>query len=297
VTKKSGRITMTRGAAGAPRTLILFLSLSLLLCWNAPVGGAHATEVAPTADTDPSPDRVVLLHGLSRTARSMRHLRAALSKDGYLVENIGYPSSKRPIEELADYLEERLEGCCSADEGKLHFVTHSMGGILVRYYTATRAIPNLGRVVMLSPPNGGSELIDAWLKIPVVREGIGPSRGQLGTDASSLPQQLGPVEFELGIIAGDRSLNPLYSWLIPGQDDGKVSVERAKVSGMTDFLVVPHSHTFIMKSPEVIEQARRFLREGSFDHDDADGEEPDINADERDAEGVPAPPTLHGSAY
>jgi pimeloyl-ACP methyl ester carboxylesterase len=214
----------------------------------------------------------------------MRHLRRALSKDGYVVENIGYPSTKQSIEELADYLEEKLQSCCAPEEGRLHFVTHSMGGILVRYYTATRDVPNLGRVVMLSPPNGGSELIDAWRKIPVVRNGIGPSRGQLGTDPSSLPQRLGPVEFDVGIIAGDKSLNPIYSWLIPGKDDGKVSVERAKVSGMTDFIVVPHSHTFIMKSEAAIEQTRHFLREGSFDH----GEAP---AADEDALWIP-----HGSA-
>ena len=149
---------------------------------------------------------------------------------------------------------------------QVHFVTHSMGGIITRFYLKDNKIKNLGRVVMLSPPNQGSELTDS-LKNNVnifFRFFTGPAGQQLGTEPSSIPNQLGPVNFELGVITGNATLNPLYSYLIPGEDDGKVSVERAKVKGMKDFLVVPHSHTFIMNSDEVREQIVYFLEYGQF---------------------------------
>ena len=145
-------------------------------------------------------------------------------------------------------------------------MTHSFGGLALRYYLETRPLPNLGRVVMLGPPSGGSELADLLRRIPLARDIAGPVRRSLGTDSESLAARLGPVRFELGVIAGNRSLNPLFSWIIPGPDDGMVSVQRARVSGMTDFLVVPRTHSFIMRSREVIAQTATFLATGRFDH-------------------------------
>ena len=269
-------------ASVAVAILILVLPAAVVLTFapsapQARAGEDPSTPANPAAAANPaSPtpapvddrDVVVLLHGLARTPRSMRKLEKELTKAGYRVENIGYPSTKHPIEELAELLHERLLECCASRGGKLHFVTHSMGGIVLRLYAATRTIPDMGRAVMLSPPNSGSELVDAWKKIPFARKGIGPSRGQLGTDPDSVPRTIGPVDFEVGVITGDRSLIPFFSWLIPGPDDGMVAVERARVEGMVDFLVVPHTHTFIMNSGGVIDQTKRFLREGSFEHDD-----------------------------
>src|SRR5207245_2058137 len=183
-------------------------------------------------------ETVVLLHGLGRSPRSMRRLETALARSGYRVVNVNYPAGKMPIETIADLLDARLADCRGADRARVDFVTHSYGGIVLRYYLATRPFPNLGRVVMLGPPSAGSELADLLRRIPLVRSVAGPARLSLGTGPDSLPARLGPVHFELGIIAGNRSLNPLSSWLIPGPDDGMVSVERAKVPGMTDFLVV-----------------------------------------------------------
>ncbi len=190
---------------------------ALILALSAP--HAHARDDSSATPT-PAPvderDVVVLLHGLARTPRSMRKLEKELTRTGYLVENIGYPSTRHPIEELTELLHERLLECCASRGGKLHFVTHSMGGIVLRLYVASRTIPEMGRVVMLSPPNSGSELVDAWKKIPIARKGIGPSRGQLGTDPDSVPRTIGPVDFEVGVITGDRSMIPFFSWLIPG---------------------------------------------------------------------------------
>ena len=211
---------------------------------------------------------VVLIHGLGRTDLSMLRLEAELTERGYAVVNIDYPSTQHSIEQLAmEDLPPQIERCCRGTDKKVHFVTHSMGGIVLRYYLAEHEMMNLGRVVMLSPPNQGSEIADWVAENEFLQRILGPSAEQLGTGPESLPNQLGPVNFELGIIAGNRTLNPIFSRMIPGADDGKVSVERAKVEGMNDFLVVPHSHTYIMMSDDVIEQVAYFLAHGEFRHD------------------------------
>ncbi len=211
-------------------------------------------------------DHAVLLHGLGRTSRSMRALEGNLSGLGFRVINVNYPSTKYPIEYLAEYVGKTIHQCCTdcTDEERIHFVTHSLGGIVLRYYLKENQLHNLGRVVMLSPPNQGSELVDNLRDNILFKIVTGPSGQQLGTDSSSVPITLGPVDFELGIIAGNRSLNPIFSHLIPGEDDGRMSVERSKVEGMADFLIVPHAHPFIMNSPEVIEQTVYFLEHGRF---------------------------------
>lgn len=139
-----------------------------------------------------------------------------------------------------------------------------MGGILVRHYLSKNHLENLGRVVMLSPPNQGSEAVDRLSSVPGFYFLNGPSGRQLGTLKNSLPKKLGPANFEVGIITGSRSINLFLSWLIPRKDDGKVSIESAKLEGMTDFLVLPHTHVFIMKSDGVIDQILYFLKKGRF---------------------------------
>ncbi|HEV8702794.1 MAG TPA: alpha/beta fold hydrolase [Candidatus Polarisedimenticolia bacterium] len=212
-------------------------------------------------------ETVVLLHGLGRSPQSMERLGRRLEARGYRVVSVAYASRHESVEAIARHLDIELARRCPERAVRVHFVTHSLGSIVVRYYIKHHRPANLGRVVMLGPPNGGSELVDLMRRIPIVRHHMGPSRGQLGTDSSSLPARLGPVDFELGVIAGTRTWNPLFSWLLPGADDGMVTVERTKVEGMSDFLAVPRTHTFMMKGPDVIAQTIAFLRHGEFDHD------------------------------
>ena len=209
---------------------------------------------------------VILLHGLMRTSTSMIPLAEALQEEGFFVVNQGYPSRSFPIEELAELaVEDGLAACRRTDAERVHFVTHSLGGILVRYYLSARTIPELGRVVMLSPPNQGSALSDLIEKFPALEDIIGPAGYQLGTDGDSIPGKLGAANFDLGIITGDHTVNPFMSAYLDSPNVGKVTIESARLEGMRDFLVVPHSHPFIMRNDEVIGQTIYFLYFGKFE--------------------------------
>lgn len=215
---------------------------------------------------NPRVEYVVLLHGLARSAGSMAVMEKSLTEAGYGVINDGYPSTKKAIEALdKDVIPLAVEKCRKKGAVKIHFVTHSMGGILIRYYLEHQALPELGRVVMLSPPNQGSETVDKLKKIFLFKWINGPAGQELGTDSQSVPLKLGPVNFDAGVITGDRTINIFLSMMIPGKDDGKVSITHARVEGMKDFLVVHTSHPFIMKNKEVIRQTMYFLKNGKFD--------------------------------
>jgi triacylglycerol lipase len=209
-------------------------------------------------------DYVILLHGLGRTPLSMKRIEWTLRKQNYRVINVSYPSTRISIEDAADqWLGDVLKNQIIDSAAKIHFVAHSLGGIILRQYLTNHQIPNLGRVVMLAPPNHGSELADRLRNNCLYRLATGPAGQELGTSESSIPSQLGPIDFELGVIAGDRSLNPLFSSWIPGPDDGKVSVRSARIPG-ADFLLVHHSHTWMAWSPQVNCAIGQFLETGRF---------------------------------
>jgi triacylglycerol lipase len=231
----------------------LFTPLRALLCLGLTVASTSGKEA------------VVLLHGLVRSDRSMTKTAAALTTAGYDVINVDYASTKAPIDKLAaEAIDPALAEPKARQATRVHFVTHSMGGILVRQYLKAHPIERLGRVVMLGPPNQGSEIVDklgdSWIFSAI----NGPAGRQLGTKPDSLPNQLGPVDFDLGVIAGDRSINWINSLFITGADDGKVSVERTKVNGMKAHLVLHATHPYLMKNSRAIRETIHFLREGKF---------------------------------
>lgn len=196
----------------------------------------------------------------------MEPLADHLSAAGYRVRNIGYPSRTAHFDDLVQHMRTEIEPCALDFAGKVHFVTHSLGGIVLRAYLQDHRPENLGRIVMLAPPNHGSELVDVLAGFPPFHAFYGPVAAELGTDPGSLPNRLGPADFELGIIAGNKSINPIGSWLIPGPDDGAVSVASARLEGMTDFLVLPVTHFFIMADKTVAAETLHFLRHGRFSH-------------------------------
>lgn len=212
----------------------------------------------------PRRETVVLLHGLCRTSRSMAKMEKALTAEGYRVINIDYPSRSAPISSLTEQIFETLTPELQT-AGRVHFVTHSMGGIILRDYLETHEIPNLGRVVMLAPPSRGSEVPDRLGGIFLYQWINGPAGNQLGTGTDSHPLRLKPPAFELGVIAGDRSINPILSMLIPGPDDGKVSLARVKPAAYTDYLQLHVTHACMMRNRTVIRQTQYFLRHGRFD--------------------------------
>lgn len=214
-----------------------------------------------------APDCVVLLHGLGRGPGSMHKLEQRLAEAGYVTWNEGYPSRSAPVEELAErYVGAALADCRARGTPRVHFVTHSLGGILVRQYLQTHAVPELGRIIMLSPPNGGSEVAEHLRHYALYRWAMGPAASELGTDADGVARRLGAMTAECGIITGSSSLDPWFAAWVPSPSDGKVSVASARLDGMRDFLVVPHSHAFIMRDAEVISEVLYFLEHGRFAH-------------------------------
>lgn len=215
---------------------------------------------------------VVLLHGLGRTHRSMDRIESALRAAGYTTANIDYPSQSQPIEALAlAAVPEGVRQCRQQGARSVHFVTHSMGALLLRYYLSTHAVETLGRVVMLGPPNQGSEVADALAGTALYDRINGPAGGQLVTGPDGIAARLGPVDFPLGIITGNEqtAIDSVLATRIPGPNDGKVSIERAQVEGMDDFMVLPVNHTFMVINEVVIGQTLHFLRHGRFLHEDA----------------------------
>lgn len=210
-------------------------------------------------------DHVVVLHGLGRSSASMKLLARRIAKGSFVAHLVDYPSTAATFDELIAHLGTEVERCC-ADAPRLHFVTYSLGGILVRGYLADEPPANLGRVVMIAPPNGGSELVDTFGDNPAFGKIFGEVGKSLGTGEQALPRRLGPPRFEFGVVAGTRALHPAGWFLIPGESDGTVAVENTKLPGMADFITLPHSHTFIMNSKRCAHQTRYFLGRGRFDH-------------------------------
>jgi hypothetical protein len=208
---------------------------------------------------------VILLHGMGRTAFSLSDIETSLRERDYHVWNESYPSLSQPVEALSvPVIEAGLTHCRGKQAQRIHFVTHSLGGIIVRHYLQDHKIENLGRIVMLAPPNRGSEVADQMKDGFFYQAIMGPAAQELGTEKESLPNSLKPIDGEIGIIAGKKDGESWFLPEIPGDDDGKVAVERTKLPEMKDFLLVNEGHTFIMNDEEVIRQVLYFLGHGVF---------------------------------
>lgn len=220
---------------------------------------------APGTDERAAED-VVLLHGLGRSDRAMRPLERALEGAGYRVHNLRYPSLAESPEELVAIVAGEIEACCAGAE-KLHFVTHSLGGLIARAYLAEHPHANLGRVVMLAPPNHGSAYADLAREARLSGDALVPALAALGTDPAGFASRLPEPDFEVGVIAGTKSRNPFDSVVAQGgESDGAVSVESARLAGMRDFVSVDATHASIRRSPAVHAQVLAFLATGHFEH-------------------------------
>jgi pimeloyl-ACP methyl ester carboxylesterase len=217
---------------------------------------------------------VILLHGILRSTFDMWPLSVYLQKYGYRTLNILYPARKYDLKTLAAYVQEKITACPdAADAPHINFVTHSMGGLVTRYLIANNRPEKLGRVVMLSPPNTGSEMADALMQNnalrPFYKTIFGPAGQQLLTSfVHSKESQY--INYPLGIIAGSRSINPLAGALLKGRTDsihdGIVPVARTALNGMQGHITLPVSHGLMMFNPEVMRQTLTFLNAGKFDN-------------------------------
>lgn len=215
-------------------------------------------------------DCVVLLHGLGRGADAMNKMEQALRDAGFATANVDYPSREKSVAELAELaVADGMARCRARHAEHIHFVTHSLGGILVRQYFQQRPVAEARRVVMLGPPNHGSEVVDKHREAGWFRKMTGKAGQELGTETTSVPNSLKPVPLAIGVIAGTRTSDPWFSGRIPGDDDGKVSTASAKLDGMKDYLEVAHGHTFMMRADDVIRQTIFFLRNERFDREAA----------------------------
>lgn len=213
-----------------------------------------------------APDYVIVLHGILMGKWHLSRLAGYLQAQGYEVINIDYPSRKYSIQELIKLLTQQIKNMNLDDARTIHFVGYSLGGILVRGIINQYRPNHLGHVVQIGPPNHGSEVADFLKKYfnKLYFKVCGPAGQDLGTESSELDMSLGKVNYPLGVIAGNASISPISSWIIPGEDDGKVSVESTRLSGMTDHIVLPISHIFLPLRSSVHQYVHTFLQTRKF---------------------------------
>ena len=215
---------------------------------------------------DPTQQGVVLLHGIGRPLRSFGKMQAAIEASGFATLNIGYAGRRKPLEALADDIEPAIGRFADGIAGSVHFVGHSMGGLLARVYLAKYRPARLGRVVMLGTPNGGSEIADRLKNFPPYRAIFGPAGQQLVTKRDAATNRsLARIEYPVGIIAGNRSIYPISStFVLPKPNDGRVSVDSTRLDGMADHIVIATSHPWLVRNAAAIDQTIAFLRDGRF---------------------------------
>lgn len=203
---------------------------------------------------------VILLHGLGRTRFSMALLARRLAREGHPTVCLGYPSRRLGVSACADGLRRSVLAFRDAQGDTVAFVTHSMGGLVARVLAADPAL-GARAIVMLAPPNQGSEVADRVGRSPLGRLVLGPALDDLRTDrAGRLPVPPCPI----GIVAGTRARLPVTGRVIPGRHDGLVSLERSRLPGAADWMTVAADHTFLMNHRSVAAATLAFLRDGRF---------------------------------
>lgn len=210
-------------------------------------------------------DAIVVLHGIMQPAFTMLPFCRHLGRAGYSVLNIDYPSTAYPIERLAEIVAERIDGHGASSEGKLHLVGYSMGGLVIRAFLRDRVPVNLGKVVMIGTPNHGSQVADFLKEFLPFRFIYGPAGQQLVTDQHAFSSIFANDGFDLGIIAGDYTYNPILERIIGQPSDGKVSVESTKLDCAADHFVVHCNHMMLPHNRIVWNQTLAFLRTGAFE--------------------------------
>lgn len=237
--------------------LLIVLILFLSGCFSEP-----SQERFPNPEGEP----VVVLHGILRNNKATYKIAKRISDAGYDVYNFSYPSRDYTLEELADYIDERIRENGLYEREQVNIVAHSLGGLIVRSYLNLKPMDNVGRVVMICTPNQGSQIADGVKNSGIFKKIFGRAGQQLITDQNGMSCLSGIVYYDLGIIAGTKSFNPIFSSLLPGKDDGVVSVENTKLEGMKDHITIPSLHGGALKRKDTAAQTIYFLQNGKFKH-------------------------------
>lgn len=253
-----------------PTTFTLLLVCSLF----ATVGCAE-THFSSTKNAEQAGETIVLIHGLGRSNVSMWMMDHRLEKAGYEVVRVGYNSLTQTPEEILQQVSDQINDCCARLQQPVHFVGHSLGGLMIRAYLVENQVAHLGRVVLIGTPNTGTPVVDLfqdkwWMKL------AGPTAMALGTQATSFPNSLPKPDYPVGVIAGIVERGPMTK-KIPGDDDGLVPVESTRVEGMRDFVVIDTNHTMMRYDDEVLRQTIAFLRNGAFDQPSKPDASPEQN--------------------
>lgn len=215
---------------------------------------------------DKPSDYVVLLHGIGRSASAMEKMAKDLRTRGYTVLNVNYESRKYDIVTLAERMHADITAFNTDKTRKIHFVGHSMGALVIRAYIKAHRPENLGRVVAIGSPNRGSEVADFLNHFGFYDSFYGPAGQQL-TTAYDISQILGKPDYEVGVIAGDRTIDPLSTLIIPGADDGKVSIVSTHIEGEKDHIILHANHATMPMNAAVIIETAHFIRYGFFKRD------------------------------
>ena len=212
-------------------------------------------------------DDVILLHGLGRDQKIMQPMAMKLQQTGYQTHNFSYASTQYPVEALAEKIYQKILMVQEQSNAPLHFVLHSLSSLIIRYLLQHYDVVNLGRVVMIAPPNHGSEVADLFKNFKFYQKLYGPAGQELVTGPKGIAARLPAADYELGIIAGDRCViqDSLFSWfLFKGANDGKVSVVSTRLDGMKQHIILPVSHPMMPCKKVVIEQVAAFIKSGQF---------------------------------
>lgn len=216
------------------------------------------------SETKVKKEKVVLIHGFGRSKVAMWQLYIELCMAGYDIESIGYSSFTKSIDEIKATVFAQINTIAFHKYEKIHFVGHSLGGLLCRAYLDRYRVQNLGNVVLIGSPNGGTELVDSYKK-EWWFDYAGPTAKVLGTDKNSFPKSLKKPYYPVGVIAGVVTTQmDMIEEAFDGEHDGMVSVESTKIEGMSDFIKIKTNHSMMRYDDEVASQTIYFLQKSSF---------------------------------
>ena len=241
---------------------ILFSLISTVLLLVLTVLATASTFFTHNVEVPGDKEIIVLLHGLGRSNSSMWLLASRLEDAGYFVERIGYRSLLQNPDEILKDINSKINQCCQKHTHSVHFVGHSLGGLMVRAYLQNNKVDKLGRVVLLGTPNKGAEAADYFSNSGLLGI-LGPTAKALGTDENSFQKTLKAPYYPVGIIAGEVK-SEWNDLVIPGKDDGLVTVEATKINGMTDFIIIQVGHSRMRYDSEVANQTIEFIKNGTF---------------------------------